>query len=109
MLFFSEIQKLKSDIVQRTPTMQQVTEDGNAILSSGGTGNVQNLGKTLVKLQDNWDKVKAGVDIHYNKFHKAVDDWATCKGDCITVLECVYVKIFANHIEIMYKYKYSRI
>ena len=76
-LFF---QKLKGDISERAPIMQKVNEDGSAILSAGGTGNVQELGKTLVKLAENWDKVKDGVEMWYTRFRKATDNWATCKG-----------------------------
>ena len=63
--------------------MQQVTEDGSAILSAGGTGSVQELGKTLVKLSENWEKAKVEVEAQYTRLHKATDNWATCRGENI--------------------------
>jgi hypothetical protein len=73
-------QALKSEVDEKAVIMKQVTEDGSAILSAGGTGNVQELGKTLVRLGDSWDKVKAGVEMWYTRFHQATDNWAACKG-----------------------------
>ena len=87
-MVISTLQKLKSEVAEKAPLMQQVTEDGSAILTAGGTGSVQELGKTLVRLGEKWERVKVDVDAQYTRLHKAMDNWATCKGGKVCAPVC---------------------
>ena len=60
--------------------MGDIRREFGEIISSGSLGSLEDLSRQHTTLTDQWSEINKTVEDLHEKFHCAVNNWATLKG-----------------------------
>lgn len=60
--------------------LEEINKEFGEIVGSGSLGSLEDLTRQHTSLSDQWSDINKTVDDLHEKFHSAVNNWATLKG-----------------------------
>ncbi len=72
--------------------MDDIKKEFGEIVSSGSLGSLEDLSRQHTSLTDQWSDINKTVDDLHEKFHRAVNNWATLKGQLTLQPEVYLIK-----------------